>query len=714
MTTGGTTFIFGRGGDSVQLDPAIVTDGESFRVTGQCLEPLYQYEPGSTVPIPALATGCTANEDGTEWTCALRQGVTFHDGTPFNAEAVIFNFDRWRFTDHPHHYPSQVFEYYEYMWGGLDNASMITSVAALDEYTVKFTLSAPLAPFLANLAMDMFAISSPAAFEQYGEDYGLPSAGCVGTGPFKFVEWVEGDRITFQANDDYWGGRLTIDEIVWRVIPDDSARFLALQAGQIHAMEPAAPEDLATAVADPSLYVATRPALNTSYLAFNYNIVEMRDPNFRRAVVHAIDRQGLVDSFYSGYGEVATNLLPPSVWGHNDAIEDWPYDPDLARQFLADAGFPAGISQVTVAEDVFNSEGVLVYTAGEKIPLRLYYMPVNRFYMPSAQETGEAMVDDLAATGLNATLELAGDWATYLALRHDGLLMGLYQLGWGGDNGDPDNFLNAFFGYGVADRDPLLPPEEWIKSPDPREGWYANTDVAQLCYQASINPNQTERETMYEQAEQLLHDDVARLWVAHASTPLILSKKVGGYIPQPVGADYYEHVVVGSDWADLLPGVAASLVYVDAEGGSTTIEAAVGAVSEAATLLYQPLPDARPSAGFFVTHGFLLEAHRDGELLLGLAFDTPLTVTIHYTDAEIGGLNEESLEVRFWDGSGWSMEGITVVDRDPANNALVVTIAHLSKFALVRRWEQTLYLPLIQRQASPTLQTRDLQVSDRK
>ena len=200
------TFIFGRGGDSVQLDPAIVTDGESFRVTGQCLEPLYQYEPGSTTPIPALATECTANEDSTEWTCSLREGVSFHDGTPFNADAVLFNFDRWKFTDNPYHFESQVFEYYEYMWFGFDDDSVISSVEKVDDYTVKFVLSSPLAPFLANLAMDMFAISSPTAIEAAGEDYGTPSVGCVGTGPFSFVEWVEGDQITMAANTDYWGG----------------------------------------------------------------------------------------------------------------------------------------------------------------------------------------------------------------------------------------------------------------------------------------------------------------------------------------------------------------------------------------------------------------------------------------------------------------------------------------------------------------------------
>jgi len=539
---GATTFIFGRGGDSVQLDPAIVTDGESFRVTGQCLEPLYQYEQGTTTPVPALAEECTANEDSTEWSCKLREGVTFHDGTDFNADAVIYNFERWKNTAHPQHFESQVFEYYEYMWGGFDDASFITSVEKVDDYNVKFTLSQPLAPFLANLAMDMFAISSPAAVEAAGEDYGTPAAGCVGTGPFKFVEWIEGDRITVAANDDYWGGRPTVDQIIWRVIPDDSARFLALQAGDIHGLEQAVVEDLQTAEADENLYVQTRPALNTGYLAFNFRIQEFQDPLVREAVAHAINRPGLVENFYGAYGEPAMNFLPPLVWGHNDAVEDWAYDPELSKQLLADAGFPDGLSEVTVAEDVTDAEGNVTFAAGDKIPIKLYYMPVTRFYYPSPKEIGEAMAADLANAGIEVTLELAGDWPTYLGLRREGQLMGLYMLGWGGDNGDPDNFLNYFFGFGGADKEGA--PEEWVKSPDPREGWYANQEVAEMLYQAAINPDQAERQALYEQVEQMLHDDVARLWIAHNNTPLIFASSVSGYIPQPVGADYYEFVEI--------------------------------------------------------------------------------------------------------------------------------------------------------------------------
>lgn len=536
VSPAGSTFIFGRGGDSVQLDPAIVTDGESFRVTGQCLEPLYQYEPGSTTPIPALAENCTPNEDATEWTCNLRQGVKFHDGTDFNADAVLFNYERWRFTDNPYHFESQVFEYYGAMWGGFDDESIITSVEKTDDYTVKFTLNAPLAPFLANLAMDMFAISSPAAIEQYGEDYGTPSAGCVGTGPFKFVEWVEGDHITIEANDDYWGGRPSVDQVIIRVIPDDSARFLALRAGDIHALEQAVVEDLQAAEDDPNLYILTRPALNTAYLAFNYKLEEFQDIRVREAVAHAINREGLVENFYGKYGETAKNLLPPLVWGHNDTIEPFAYDPELSKQLLTDAGFPDGLSEVTVAEDMVDADGNVVFQAGEKLPLRLYYMPVTRFYYPSPKEIGEAMAADLANAGINVELYLEGDWPTYLGARRNGLLAGLYMLGWGGDNGDPDNFTGYFFG-GLSSADA-------VQEPIQREGWYQNQELAELLYEALVTPDQELRRPMYEQAEVLLHDDVARLWIAHNNTPLIFSTKVDGYVPQPVGADLFEGVTL--------------------------------------------------------------------------------------------------------------------------------------------------------------------------
>jgi len=162
------------------------------------------------------------------------------------------------------------------------------------------------------------------------------------------VEWVEGDHITVEANADYWGGAPTVDEIVFRVIADDSARFLALQAGDIHGFEQAVVEDLVTAEADADLYVMTRPALNTGYLAFSYKIVEFQDVRVREALAHAINREGLIENFYGAYGEAAVNFLPPLIWGHNYDIVDWEYNPELSKELLAEAGFPDGLSEVTI------------------------------------------------------------------------------------------------------------------------------------------------------------------------------------------------------------------------------------------------------------------------------------------------------------------------------------------------------------------------------
>ena len=521
------TFIFGRGGDSVQLDPILVTDGESFRVTGQILDSLYKFEQGTTNPVPALAE-CTPNENASVWTCELREGVKFHDGTDFNADAVIFNFERWRFTDNPYHFPSQVFEYYEAMWGGFDENSKITAVNKIDDLTVEFVLAEPMAPFLANLAMDSFAISSPAAIQAAGEAYGTPTVGAVGTGPYKFVSWEEGTEIKLVANEDYWGEKPKVKNVIVRVIPDDSARFLALQAGDIDALEQAVVEDLETAENDPNLQVLTRPALNTSYIAFNFKIEEFRDIRIREAIAHAIDKQGLISNFYGKYGTVATNFLPPLLLGHNPDIEDWAYDPELSKSLLAEAGFPDGLSEVTIAEDVMDADGNVVYTAGQKIPLRLYYMPVTRFYFPAPKEIGEAMAANLNAAGIKVELYLEGDWPTYLGARRNGLLMGLYMLGWGGDNGDPDNFLGYFFGN--------------AQEPVQMEGWYQNKELADLLDRAVTLPDPEERAELYRQAEQMLHDDVARIWLGHNNTPLILSIKVQGYIPQPVGAENFEYV----------------------------------------------------------------------------------------------------------------------------------------------------------------------------
>ncbi|HJQ27806.1 MAG TPA: ABC transporter substrate-binding protein, partial [Rubrobacter sp.] len=199
---GGNTFVFGRGADSVTLDPINTTDGESLRVTRQIFDGLLDFAPESTDLAPSLATEIPKPEDGGRaYTFKLRQGVKFHDGEEFNAEAVKFNFDRWRDSKNPYHKggggQSENFAYYVGQFGGFDDDSIITGIDIVDEYTVRINLKEPQGPFLKNIAMSPFGIGSPKAIREDVEGFWQNP---VGTGPYKFVAWNRGSTVEVEAN----------------------------------------------------------------------------------------------------------------------------------------------------------------------------------------------------------------------------------------------------------------------------------------------------------------------------------------------------------------------------------------------------------------------------------------------------------------------------------------------------------------------------------
>jgi len=510
------TFVFGRSTDGVALDGAVVTDGDSFRVTNQGCEGLTAYEKDTTKTIPSLAESWEASADGKTWTFKLRKNVKFQDGTPFNAEAVKFNFDRWRLTTHPSHLKEQTYEYWEAMFNGFDDKSLVTDAKVVDDSTVQFVLSEALAPLLANLAMPSFQIHSPTAIKEYGPDYGTPKVGYVCTGPYKFVEWKTGDTTTLERYKDYWGKvEGNVERIVIRTIKDNAARYAALQKGEVHAMEQANKEDLTNAASAKDLTILTRPALNTFYLAFNFKVKELQNVKVRQAISMALNREEIVKAFFGQYGQVADNFLPPLVWGHNKNVKSPKFDPAAAKKLLADAGFPNGIKEVTMED-------------GSKGPLVLYYMPVVRFYNPDGKGIAQAQAKYLADIGVQVEVKTQGDWAGYLDARSKGTLTGLYQLGWGGDNGDPDNFLCYFFCEpGVS-----------------REGFYVNQALSDMLKKARSTADQAARTKLYEDAEKLLSEDVGRIFIAHNQTPLLFRAEVKGYVPNPVQAELYRTVTI--------------------------------------------------------------------------------------------------------------------------------------------------------------------------
>ena len=493
--TGGT-LIVGRGGDSVGLDSGTQTDGESARVIGTIVDGLVALEGTSTKPIPWLAESWET-EDSQTWTFHLRQGVKFHDGTPVNAEAVKWNMDRWRDPENEWRF-GRTFEYYDIEFG-TDLA--IEEVTVVDEYTVQLKLSAPSGVLLAKLAEHfVFGMNSPTAVQEQGDKYGTPAGTAVGTGRFKFVEWVPDDRITVERNEEWWGGAPKLERIIFRSIPDNSARFAELLAGTVHQAD-LAQTDLPSAATDPNITIYERPALSTGYIAFQQCTEPFDKVEVRQAIAHAVNWAALIPAFYGDYGQLAGSFQPPAILGHNPDIQPFEYNPDKAKELLAAAGLPDG----------FETD--------------FWYIPVIRGYFPDSKAIGEAIAADLAKVGIKVNLQTE-DWGAYLEDRNLGKFP-MWMLGWGSDNGDPDNYIGYHFAH------PIGEPKE--------EDCYANDELAQLLIDGRTEADPAKREEIYKKAEELVHADVARIPVVWATSTTVFRKEVQGYEPV-VFRDWYEHL----------------------------------------------------------------------------------------------------------------------------------------------------------------------------
>jgi peptide/nickel transport system substrate-binding protein len=495
------TLIVGRGGDTVSLDAGTATDGESARVLQEIIEPLVRLEGTSTTPIPWLAESWET-EDSQTWTFNLRQGVNFHDGTPFNAEAVKFNIDRWTNPDNEYRF-GRTFEYYSYEFG--DTLSIVEA-NVIDEHTIEIVLSQPSAVLLNKLSLAFaFGINSPTAIMEQGENYGTPAGTSVGTGPFKFVEWIPDDRITVERNDEWWGPRPNLARIIWRSIPDNSARFAELQAGTIHQAE-LAQTDLPLAAEDPNINLYQLPSTSTGYISFQQCTEPFDKLEVRQAIAHAVNWAALIPAFYGDYGQLAGSFQPPAILGSNPDIQPFEYNPERAKELLVEAGLPDG----------FTTD--------------FWYIPVIRGYFPDSKAIGEAIAADLAKVGINVNL-MTEDWGAYLEDRNVGKFP-MWMLGWGSDNGDPDNYLGYHFSHA-----PGQPKEE---------DCYDNPELAELLIQGRTIADSAEREKIYMQAEQIIHDDVARIPVVWATTPVVYRSEVKGYTPV-VFRSWYEYIWIDSD-----------------------------------------------------------------------------------------------------------------------------------------------------------------------
>ena len=349
------TLVFGASADPVSMDGAVISDGESVRAIKQVLETLIAQAPGTTNLIPDLATKWTNSPNGKVWTFTLRQGVTFTDGTPFNAQAVCYNFDRWYNFTGALQNPS-VSYYYNLVFGGFKTGptaktALYQSCTATKGGKAIIRLRKPFGPFLGALTLIPFGIASPTALKKYGANSGTVSKDGVfipggtygtqhptGTGPYMLQSWKVGDKLVEIRNDHYWGKKAFLRRLIFRPIPDNAARLQALQTGEIDGYDNVEPQDIATVQSSSGLKIVNRPSFNVGYVTINQAIKPFDDIRVRQAVAYGLDRASVVGSFYAGRGNVALNFEPPSVQGYNPNVTQYPYNPDKAKQLLQAAG----------------------------------------------------------------------------------------------------------------------------------------------------------------------------------------------------------------------------------------------------------------------------------------------------------------------------------------------------------------------------------------
>ncbi|WP_261381473.1 ABC transporter substrate-binding protein [Paenibacillus cremeus] len=496
------TLIVGRGGDSANLDPAIVTDGESIKIAQQVFDKLLEYKPGTTEVQPGLAESWKVSPDGLVYTFTLRKGVKFHDGTDFNADAVVFNFNRWSDPKSPYKFQGDSFDYYNSMFG-IETARVIKEVKAVDANTVQFTLNKPQAPFLQNIAMPAFSIGSPKAIQEKKEKF---KSEPVGTGPFVFKEWKRNDSITLEKNPNYWKqGLPKLNKVIVRTIPDNSARYTALQNNELDLIEGVNPDDLKTLEANKNLQKVVRPSFNVGYLGFNLKKKPFDDPKVRQALNYAVNKKAIISAFFAGLAEPAVNPMPPSLWGYNKDIQDYPYDLEKAKALLKEAGYPNGLP-------------------GE---YTFYAMPVSRPYMPDGKKVAEAIQADFAKIGVKTKIA-SPEWATYLEDAKKGEKDDMYMLGWTGDNGDPDNFI-----YSLLDKDTVG---------GNNRSFYASEELHPLLVEAQSATDKAKREELYKKAQVIIKKDAPWVPLVH-STPLMAAKaNLAGFVPSPTGSEAYTDV----------------------------------------------------------------------------------------------------------------------------------------------------------------------------
>ncbi len=492
-------------GDIASTDTAFIQDSNSSAVSNQVIEGLVGTKPGTTGEIiPVLAKSWTVSPDGLTYTFTLRDGVKFHDGTDFNAEAVCYNYDRWKnFTG------ALASGDYSYYWaavfGGYKADANLVSCTATSPTEAVLVLKHPYSSFLLSQTITSFGINSPAALKALDADNPDPSksgyntgakGAMVGTGPFKFVEYVANDHVTLEKNADYWNkdGIAHLDKVTFKPYPDQTGTLNALGAGDIDLALNVNPTDLSTIQADPTQQAIDRgESCNLFHLAMNQTHKPFDNAKIREAVAYAINKQALIDTFYGGQAKAAVTWMPAGGLYAKD--ENLPtYDVEKAKALIAESGVPA--DQLT-----FD-----------------FWYPSNvaRPYMPDPKGIFQAISADLEAVGFKPTPQTKPWREGYLKEEATGKYP-MWLIGWTCDWAGPDNFLDtAFFNYQAG-------------KPNP-EFAYKNDELNKTMKDAEAATDDATAKSLWEKAQDMIRADLPTVPIVNSTPPAAAKAYVKGFV----------------------------------------------------------------------------------------------------------------------------------------------------------------------------------------
>lgn len=489
------TLICGIWYDPISLDPAKTTKDISARIFGNLYDPLLRFKEGSTEIEPALAQAWEVTEDGKLWTFHLRKGITFHDGTPFDAEAVKISFDRQINPESPYYSedPPNVFKDFAF--------NMISEIRVVDRFTVQFILKSPFAPMLRTLAMFYgSSIVSPAALKKYGRAFGRHP---VGAGPFKLKRWEGGREVVLERNEEYWGGAPKLKEIIYKVIPESSDMVNALLKGSIDVISEISPTYLERLYFNPGIHILKGKGINVFMLGFNCQKHPYTDERVRRAVAAALDRKRIVNSLLRGKGTPAYSPLPPNIFGYDETIRQISYDPQLAKSLLREAGYPNG----------FKTE--LLYFQESLSRAGLFPLSIQSY---------------LRKVGIEVEIVYFDSWDQY----EEAIMSGegeLFLYGWLGDNGDPDNFLYFLF-------------HSRAMGPSGNLFNYHNARVDALLEEARQCMDESSRFQLYREVQEIVVRETPCVFLSYTGRMYAIRQRVQQFVVSPFWMERWENVFI--------------------------------------------------------------------------------------------------------------------------------------------------------------------------